>query len=85
MADEGTWEYFRGYADQGSVSVVAQQLELNGVPTRIEERGPLSGDQPEYWIVVPCDLAHRARWIAGQLPPDDVELTYLATTKFGEL
>jgi hypothetical protein len=81
---ESEWEYFRGYADKGSVSVVVQQLELDGVPTHIEERGPMSGDQPEYWIVVPCDLAHRARWIVSQLPPEKSELTYLATKKLGE-
>ena len=84
MATESDWEYFRGYADQGSAEVVSKQLQVEGVPTQIEERGAISGTAPEYWLVVPSDLAHRARWILAQLPPDDTELTYLATQKLGE-
>jgi hypothetical protein len=83
MVRESGWEYFRGYTDRGSVIVVVQHLELNGVPTRVEDLGPMSGDLPEYWIVVPSDLAHRARWIVSQLPPDEAELTYMATKKLG--
>jgi hypothetical protein len=83
VAAESDWEYFRGYSDQGSARVVANQLELEGVPTQLQERNPLSGAAPEYWIVVPCDLAHRARWIVAQLPMDDAELTYLATKRLG--
>ena len=81
MLRDDEWEYFRGYTDQGSVAVVSKHLELEGVPTKIEERGPMSGDLPEYWIVVQCSLAHRARWILAQLPPEESELTYLATRK----
>ena len=84
MADADDWEYFRGYADQGSAKVVSNHLELEGVPTMTEERGPLSGDAPEYWIIVPSALAHRARWILAQLPFEDSELVYLATKKLGE-
>lgn len=83
MSSNNDWEYFRGYTDKGSVSVVAGQLEQDGVPTQVEERGPMSGDLPEYWIIVPSSLAHRARWILAQQPPDELELTYLATKQLG--
>lgn len=81
MLRDDEWEYFRGYTDHGSVTVVSKHLELEGVPTQIEERGPMTGDQPEFWIIVQCSLAHRARWLLAQLPPEDSELTYLATKK----
>jgi hypothetical protein len=84
MSRYDDWEYFRGYTDKGSVAVITNHLELEGVPTQLEERGPMSGDMPEYWIIVPCALAHRARWILAQLPPEDSELAYLATKKLGE-
>ena len=85
MLRDGEWEYFRGYTDKGSVLVVTKRLELEGVPTRVEERGPMSGDMPEYWIIVQCSLSHRACWILAQLPPGDSELDYLATKKLGEV
>ncbi len=81
MLRDNEWEYFRGYTDHGSASVVFKCLELEGVPTQIEERGPMSGDHPEFWIIVQSSLAHRARWIFAQLPPEESELTYLATKK----
>lgn len=81
MAQDYEWEYFRGYTDLGSVAVVKNKLELEGVPTRVEERGPMSGELPEYWVIVPTTLAHRARWVLAQLLPEDSELTYLATER----
>ena len=83
MLRDNEWEYFRGYTDIGSATVVSQSLEADGVPTKIEKRGSLAGDAPEYWIIVQCSLAHRARWILAQLPPEDAELNYLATRQLG--
>ena len=68
----------------GSVTIVSKHLELEGVPTKIEERGPISGNMPGFWIIVQCSSAHRARCILAQLPPEDSELNYLATKKLGD-
>jgi len=85
LRDNNEWEYFRGYTDLGSAKIVSKHLELENVPTRIEERGPMSGDQPEFWIVVQSVLAHRARWLLAQLPLEESELNYLATKKLGDV
>ena len=77
------WEYFRGYTSKGVALSVSEQLESEGVPNRIEARALESGVEAEYWIVVQCSLAHRARWIRAQLPPDESELGYLATKLLG--
>ncbi len=83
MLRDDVWECFRGYIDKGSVTVIANHLESEGVPTRIE-RGPMSGHMPEFWIIVQCSMVHRARWILAQLQPEDSELNYLATKKLGD-
>lgn len=75
------WEYFRGYTSKGVAQSVSKQLETEGVPNRIESRQLENAVEAEHWIIVPCSLAHRARWIRAQLPPDETELIYLATGK----
>lgn len=77
------WEYFRGYISKGVALSVSEQLQGDGVPNRIEARALESGIEAEYWIVVQCSLAHRARWIRAQLPPEESELDYLATKRLG--
>ncbi len=84
MLREDEWEYFRGYTSKGVATTVAQQLELDGVPNFIHTPTLDGGVEPEYWILVQCSLAHRARWIRSQLPPDENELAYLATKKLSE-
>lgn len=81
MLRDDQWEYFRGYTSKGVALTVSKQLEAEGVPNYIDTRSLESGVDGEFWIIVQCSLAHRARWIRAQLPPDESELDYLATHK----
>ena len=47
-------------------------------PAKASPRKLASGLETEYRVYVPCSLAHRARWIVGQLPVSDEELESLA-------
>lgn len=85
MLREDEWEFFRGYPTKAEAIVVSKHLEIEGVPNDIQEHGVLTAGLAEYWIVVQCSLAHRARWLVAQLPPNDSELNYLATKKLGEV
>lgn len=84
MLRDDQWEYFRGYTSKGVALAVSSQLEAEGVPNTIETRALEAGVEAEYWIVLQCSLAHRARWIRAQLPPDESELDYLATRKLSD-
>jgi hypothetical protein len=75
------WERFGRYSNYIAAHIVAGRLEIEGVPTVVEEIGVFPGaDCSAIWI--PKELAHRARWILAWPPPTNSELTFLAT---GEL
>ncbi len=50
-----------------------------GIPAVVQGTRLEGGLVGEFMIVVPTSLAHRARWIATQLPMSDAGLGYLAT------
>lgn len=75
MSDGDDWACFRSFANRGAAEVLCSQLELEGVPARIDVRD----FEAEFRVLVPQELLHRARWITSQTPPTDAELEYLAT------
>ncbi len=82
VTSDAGWVLFRKFDDPGSAEVVCAWLLREGVPAKIIRRTLESQLEAEYGVFVDSRLAHRARWVAAQLPPTDEELDYLAT---GEL
>lgn len=81
MARRDEWEECLTYSDRGSAEALCARLVSEGVPAQIEV-GALEGAvDSSFRVVVPCALAHRARWILAQLPPSEGELEYMATGK----
>ena len=78
------WESFRGFAARGPAEALCVQLQLEGVPSKLETRALENGIETHYWVLVAKSLAHRARWITAQLPPTDEEVSFLATGKLPE-
>ena len=76
------WEAFRAFLDKGIAVALAARLESEGVPTRLEARRLENALDSHFVVYVAKKLAHRARWILAQLPPEEAEVFYLAT---GEL
>jgi hypothetical protein len=75
------WVRFERYSNYITASIVAGRLEVEGVPTIVEEAGVFPGiDCATIWV--PKALMHRARWVLAWPTPTDSELTFLAT---GEL
>ena len=73
----GDYEEFRVFAERASAEQMRSWLEFEGVPSYVEPRA----HELQFVVFVLKKLAHRARWIAGQLQPTDAELDYLATGK----
>jgi len=73
------WEVFRAFPEQSAAFALSGQLQAGGCPARFEARALENGIESHYCVLVPKALAHRARWIAAQLPMTDVELEFLAT------
>lgn len=69
------WIMFKSFANRSAAEILCSQLELEGVPSRIEAHDV----EAEFLVLVPPDLAHRARWITSQAPPTDPEMEFLAT------
>jgi hypothetical protein len=84
MRNDDSWEFFRVFPDRGPAEALSAQLEAEGVPTKIETRALENAIEKQYCVLVAKSLAHRARWITGQLPPTDEELDFLATGKLPE-
>jgi hypothetical protein len=76
------WEPFRAFLDRGVAEALAARLESEGVPTKLESRRLESAVETQFVVFVTKKLAHRARWILAQLPPDEAEVFFMAT---GEL
>jgi hypothetical protein len=74
----GEYEEFQTFADRGAADSMRSWLEFEGVPSYVQP----GANELQFIVFVLKKLAHRARWIAGQLQPTDAELDYLATGKF---
>ena len=72
---DSDWILFKSFANRSAAQILCSQLELEGVPSRIEAHE----GEAEFRVLVPTELAHRARWITSQTPPSDPELEFLAT------
>ena len=75
------WEGFRAFLDRGVAEALAARLESEGVPTKIEARRLESAVEGQFVVFVAKKLAHRARWILAQLPPEEAEVFFMATGK----
>ena len=75
----GEWEFFRSFPDETAAATLSGRLRAGDCPTKVSPRQLASGLETEYCVYVPSSLAHRARWIAAQLPISDEELDSLAT------
>ena len=69
------WVYFKSFTNRGAAEILCARLELEGVAARLE----VHDFEAQFHVLVPAELAHRARWITSQTPPTDSELEYLAT------
>jgi hypothetical protein len=81
MTRTDEWEMFQSFADRGPAEALCVQLELEQVPCRIEPRALENAVEAVFCVMVARSLAHRARWVVGQLPPTEEELIFLATGK----
>ena len=73
------WEAFRAFVDRGVAEALAARLESEGVPSKVEARRLESAVEGNFVVFVARRLAHRARWILAQLPPDEAEVFFMAT------
>ncbi len=73
------WEEFESFADEASAEGLSEMLRAEGVPTRVETRSPIPGVVENVRILIPSNLAHRARFIAASTKVSDEELEYAAT------
>ncbi len=73
------WEEFESFADEASAEALAEMLLAEGVPTRIKTRSPVPGVVENVRVLVPGNLAHRARFIVASTKVSDEELEYAAT------
>ncbi len=76
------WEEFESFADEASAEALAEMLRAEGVPTQVKTRSPVPGVVENVRILVPSNLAHRARFIAASTKVSDEELEKAA---IGEL
>ena len=76
------WEPFRAFLDRGVAEALAARLESEGVPTKVEAQRLEAAVEAQFVVSVTKNLAHRARWILAQLPPEEAEVYFMAT---GEL
>ncbi len=75
------WEKFESFTDEASAEALAEMLRAEGVPTQVKTRSPIPGVVENVSVLVPSDLAHRARFIAASTKVSDEELEYAATGK----
>jgi hypothetical protein len=65
--------------DTLSAQVLAERLNAEGVPTRVQMDSELLGVARRCEILVPAELIHRARSLLASSQFSDAELSYLAT------
>ena len=81
MTDD--WETFAVFDDEASAEAVAGRLRLEGVPSQVQANVQLPG-LSVFRLMVPKDLAHRARRAMSLAETSDAELAFLATGKLGD-
>lgn len=69
--------------DTLSAQVIAERLNAEGVPTRVQSDSAILGVARTCDIWVPAELVRRARSLLGSSQFSDAELSYLATGKLG--
>lgn len=77
------WEVFASFPNFWEGQILAGLLNNEDVPAIVEFTWPDFGMQSYSVVRVPCELAHRARWILAWPPPTEAELTFLATGEMG--
>jgi hypothetical protein len=75
------WEVIVSLSDLPSAHVLATRLEAEGVAALVTSDTQLLGEARACDVLVPSELAHRARWLLSQSEFTDEELNYLATGK----
>ena len=81
MSTGDDWVLFHSFPEFGPAEAMRVWLQHEGVPTTVESRSLENAVGAQYCVFVAKHLAHRARWVAAQLPPSDAELEFLATGK----
>ena len=76
MNDAG-WVHVDSFADRISAEALAGLLAGEGVPAYIVADEPIPGLGCNFYVLVPPNLVHRARWILKQTVSED-ELATLA-------
>ena len=64
--------------------MIANYLETEGVETWLQQTALAAGVESEFCLLVPKDLAHRARWLLDRSDISEAELRFLATGELGE-
>jgi len=80
-ASDVEYEEFCAYPDRAGADAMCSLLVVEGVPSFVQSRSLENALETDFVVWVASRLAHRARWVAAQLPPSEAELTFLATGK----
>ncbi len=78
-----SWQRLVAVLDELSAQALAERLQIEGVPARIDADTPLLGAARRCHILVPAGDVHRAREILGSGGFSEEELTFLATGEAG--
>ncbi len=79
---DSQWQPVVIVLDTLSANAIAERLQLEGIPARVESDTSLLGAARQCSVLVERANLHRARWMLASGGFTDEELTYLAT---GEL
>jgi hypothetical protein len=71
------------FFDSASAQVVLTLLLSEGIPAEVRSDTPLLGEGRRCEVVVPTELARKARWVLAQADFSEAELTYYATGELG--
>jgi hypothetical protein len=80
---DASWQSLMTVFDTLSAQVVAERLNAEGVPTRVQTDSAILGAARMCDILVPAELLHRAQWLLASSQFSDAELSYLATGQLG--
>jgi hypothetical protein len=79
---DSQWQAVVMVLDTLSANAIAERLQLEGIPTRVQSDTSLLGAARQCSVLVERANLHRARWLLASGGFTDEELTWLAT---GEL
>ena len=77
------WQTIEVFDDEISAQAMAGRLRVDGVPVAVKSDRLVPG-VGTFHVVVPTELADRARWILAQAESTEAELNYLATGELGQ-